>query len=56
MNIKVPRLECRRCGYTWTPRVPDVRQCPRCKSPKWEVARVEDSPDTPPPDTNQEIA
>ena len=28
--------ECKRCGYKWTPRVPDVKMCPKCKSLKWQ--------------------
>lgn len=31
---------CERCGYEWMPRVSgEPRQCPRCKNPKWNVAR-----------------
>lgn len=28
---------CRRCGATWTPRVPDPVACPRCKSARWQT-------------------
>lgn len=31
-------LKCLRCGHEWTPRKPEVRQCPRCKSAYWNVA------------------
>ena len=33
-------LHCERCGYDWTPRVLQVRQCPKCKSPIWKKKRV----------------
>ncbi len=25
-------LTCRRCGYTWEPRVPKPKECPECKA------------------------
>jgi len=28
-----------RCGNTWTRRVPDQKQCPKCKSPYWNKPR-----------------
>lgn len=36
------QLTCCRCGYQWTPRGEagqkvDVRSCPKCKSPLWDV-------------------
>ena len=27
---------CKRCGYEWTPRIQEIRRCPRCKSYLWE--------------------
>jgi uncharacterized OB-fold protein len=27
MKIKQIKIKCKRCGYEWTPRVEDVRQC-----------------------------
>ena len=31
---------CERCGHTWKQRgVMSPLQCPRCKNPKWNVAR-----------------
>lgn len=33
---------CKRCGYTWQPRVETgklPRQCPYCKSPKWTLPK-----------------
>lgn len=36
MEIKLPdELCCKRCGYTWIPRIRDVRICPKCKSARW---------------------
>lgn len=32
---------CRRCGYDWKQRGASVpRQCPFCKSPKWNLERT----------------
>jgi predicted Zn-ribbon and HTH transcriptional regulator len=33
--IQIPRLLCQRCSHEWTPRIPDVVRCPRCKNPRW---------------------
>ena len=39
MKIKLPNLECKRCGAKWHPRKTDVRQCPYCKSAYWDTER-----------------
>jgi predicted Zn-ribbon and HTH transcriptional regulator len=39
MKIKLKTLKCLRCGYEWTPRREDVRQCPKCKSVYWNERR-----------------
>jgi len=36
MKIKLNTIKCKRCGYKWTPRKTDVRQCPNCKSAYWD--------------------
>ena len=36
MKIRIRKLECRKCGHKWTPRRDDVRQCPKCKSVRWD--------------------
>jgi uncharacterized protein len=28
---------CFRCGFVWTPRVPNAKRCPRCKSQHWDA-------------------
>jgi uncharacterized protein len=28
---------CFRCGFVWTPRTPEPRRCPRCKSQLWDA-------------------
>jgi uncharacterized protein len=28
---------CFRCGFVWSPRTPDARMCPRCKSVLWDA-------------------
>jgi len=38
-KLVIVRLQCLRCGHTWAPRKPDVAQCPRCQSPRWDQAR-----------------
>lgn len=30
-------------GYKWIPRVTDVRQCPMCRSPFWDVPKSEEN-------------
>lgn len=39
MKIQTVVLDCKRCGHKWTPRKDDVRLCPKCKSPYWEVPK-----------------
>jgi Zn finger protein HypA/HybF involved in hydrogenase expression len=36
-KVKLRKLKCQRCGKEWTPRQEDVRQCPKCKSARWDV-------------------
>jgi len=38
-TVALKTLTCKRCGYSWVPRVPVVRQCSRCKSLKWNEPR-----------------
>lgn len=37
-------LGCFRCAYVWRPRKSPVRICPRCKSPLWDVPRLQKPP------------
>jgi len=40
--MKLPTLECKRCGHTWHPRtdkLPDVCPNPKCKSRYWNKPR-----------------
>jgi len=33
-------LECKRCGWKWSPRKKDdVRLCPKCKSAYWDTEK-----------------
>ena len=41
MKIKIEKLNCKRCGHTWTPRKEEVRICPKCKSPYWDIKKKE---------------
>lgn len=36
---KKPLLECFHCGYEWTPRVLNVKECPSCKNRHWARPR-----------------
>ena len=40
VKVKLPKCKCLRCSHEWTPRREDVRQCPQCKSVRWDVAKV----------------
>jgi predicted Zn-ribbon and HTH transcriptional regulator len=36
VKVRITKLTCQRCEYEWHPRIEDVRQCPSCKSARWE--------------------
>ena len=36
MKIKIIELKCEKCGHKWIPKIEDVRQCPKCKSARWD--------------------
>lgn len=40
MKIKIPKLECKRCNHKWIPKIEDVRQCPKCKSARWDEKKA----------------
>lgn len=37
--MKVPKLKCKRCDYSWVARTAEPRSCPKCKSPYWNKPR-----------------
>jgi len=39
MRVEISQVKCLRCNHTWTPRKRDVRICPKCRSPYWDVPR-----------------
>ncbi len=41
MKVRLRELECKRCGWKWTPRTSDVRTCPNpeCRSVYWDKER-----------------
>src|SRR3989304_4621277 len=42
MKIKITEaLTCKRCNHIWITEISDVRQCPRCKSYKWDLSRID---------------
>ncbi|QGH72334.1 MAG: DNA directed RNA polymerase, 7 kDa subunit [Podoviridae sp. ctg2L5] len=36
MRVELKELICKRCGHKWVARKPEVRVCPKCKSPYWD--------------------
>jgi len=36
--MPIDQLICKKCGYTWVPRVPSPKECARCKhrAEEWE--------------------
>jgi Zn finger protein HypA/HybF involved in hydrogenase expression len=36
MKIKLQKIICKRCGWEWTPRKPEVMVCPKCHSPYFD--------------------
>ncbi len=36
-SSELPKLECLRCGYKWTPRTPNPVVCPSCKRRNWNT-------------------
>lgn len=41
MEKTIQAITCKKCTYVWYPRKEDAqpKQCPRCKSMKYEIAR-----------------
>lgn len=35
---------CKRCGYSWNSKIEKPKQCPMCKSMKWDSYRAGDEP------------
>jgi hypothetical protein len=36
--FRLPTAHCLRCGHTWSPRIPHIKMCAKCKSLYWNVA------------------
>jgi predicted Zn-ribbon and HTH transcriptional regulator len=34
------KVKCKVCGYEWTPRAKDPKQCPKCKRYDWKEEEV----------------
>lgn len=30
---------CKKCGYEWTPKVAQPKECPQCKARKWNETK-----------------
>lgn len=39
MKIKIKKIECLKCGHLWIPRKTEIRMCPKCKTPYFDVDR-----------------
>ena len=39
MKLKMQRIKCLRCGHDWLPRQLEIRMCPKCKSPYFDVPK-----------------
>jgi hypothetical protein len=39
-EIKILKLDCIRCGYSWTPIHSPIVRCPKCKSKHWDTPKV----------------
>lgn len=39
VKIVLPELHCNQCNHIWTPRFEDVRVCPKCKSPYFDLPK-----------------
>ena len=34
--MKLIKIKCNKCQHEWSPRVEDVRVCPKCHSLRWD--------------------
>jgi Zn finger protein HypA/HybF involved in hydrogenase expression len=41
MKVKLPKIKCQKCGHVWIPKKEDVRQCPKCKSVRFDEPKKE---------------
>lgn len=41
LKLELPEMHCKHCGKTWTPRFPEVRQCPACKTTYFRFTKEE---------------
>lgn len=39
MEIKITKLNCKRCKHSWIAKKIDIRQCPKCKSAYWNKVK-----------------
>ena len=36
--FRLPTARCLRCGHHWSPRIPQIKMCAKCKSLYWNQA------------------
>ena len=41
IKIELDGHRCLHCGHEWVPRIKDVRQCPKCKTARWDRPKRE---------------
>ena len=37
--MKLKKLKCKRCGHEWVPRIEQVMECSKCRSPRWNMEK-----------------
>lgn len=42
-KVRLPKVTCLRCSWTWVPRVERPKWCPKCNSPYWNKSRERES-------------
>lgn len=41
-RVKLPKVECKRCGHIWIPKKETIYVCPKCHSAWWNQKREGD--------------
>ena len=39
MRIIMKKIKCKRCLHEWIPRKSEIRMCPRCKTPWFDIPK-----------------
>ena len=38
--MEILKINCQRCEHEWVPRKSEIKVCPKCKSPYWNIPRI----------------